>query len=67
MNSVTYHITRYGVPYAAGLYRHTGEFVQVFPTKRIFQSKTEWLRIWDIFGDDRVEVRWHRPATATKH
>ncbi len=65
-SSVTYQITRYGVPYAAGHYRRTGQFVQVFPIKRIYRDKMEWLRIWAIFGDETVEVRWHRPAIATK-
>jgi hypothetical protein len=66
-SSVTYTITRYGVPYAAGHYRQTGEFVQVFPVKRVYRDKTMWLRVWSIFGDETIEARWRRPTVSTKH
>jgi len=60
--SIVYQIIRYGIPYAAGHYRTTGEFVQVFPVKQVFLSKTAWCRAWYIFGDEHVVTYFRRPA-----
>jgi hypothetical protein len=61
-SSVFFQIVRFGVPYAAGHYRATGEFVQVFPVKQVFSSKTAWCRAWSIFGDEQVMTYFRRPA-----
>lgn len=63
--SVIYQITRYGVPYTAGLYRRSGEFVQVFPFKQVYRDKTDWLRLWNIFGDETIVTHSRRAPLAT--
>ena len=60
--SVAYQIVRFGVPYAAGYYRRPGEFIQVFPVKRVYPDKIDWLRTWSIFGDEEVVAYWRRCA-----
>ncbi len=52
--SVFYEIVRYGVPFSAGVYRASGEFAQVFPTRRTFRDKNAWVRAWHIFGDEEI-------------
>ncbi len=56
-----YQITRYNVPYAAGFYRRSGEFIQVFPVKQVYSDKSDWLRAWSIFGDEMVVAYLRRP------
>jgi len=62
--SIIYQITRYGVPCSAGFYRRSGEFIQVFPSKRLFPHKASWLRAWDLFGDEQVVAQLRRPVGA---
>ena len=62
--SIIYQITRYGVPSSAGFYRRSGEFIQVFPSKRLFPDKASWLRAWDLFGDEQVVAQLRRPVGA---
>jgi hypothetical protein len=55
MNSAAtiYQIVRYGVPFAAGFYK--GDvFVQIFPCRRRFASRNDWVRAWTIFGDETI-------------
>ena len=59
-SSVTYQITRFNVPYAAGFYRKPGEFVQVFPIKRVYRDKSDWLLAWSIFGDEIVVAYYQK-------
>ena len=58
--SVAYMIMRCGVPCAAGYYRRPGMFIQVFPVKRIYRNKVDWLHTWNIFGDEEVIAYWRR-------
>jgi hypothetical protein len=60
-SSVLYQITRFDDPYTAGFYRKPGEFVQVFPVKRVYRDKVDWLRAWSIFGDEMVVAYYRRP------
>jgi hypothetical protein len=61
--SIVYQITRYGIPSSAGFYRRSGEFIQVFPSKRLFPDKVSWLRAWDLFGDEQVVAQLRRPIS----
>jgi hypothetical protein len=62
-SSVIYQIVRYGVPSSAGHFRPSGEFVQVFPYKRVFRDKAQWASAWHIFGDEVIMTYIRRPNT----
>jgi hypothetical protein len=62
--SIVYQITRFGVPCSVGFYRRSGEFIQVFPSKRLFSDKASWLRAWDLFGDEQVVAQLRHPVGA---
>ena len=64
--SVIYQIVRYNVPSSVGHYRTSGEFVQVFPYKRVYRDKSDWVRAWHLFGDE-VVMTYIRRASCAKH
>jgi hypothetical protein len=52
--SVIYQIVRFGVPSSAGHFLNDGRFIQVFPSKRVYKTKTDWAHAWHIFGDETL-------------
>ncbi len=63
MDSVVYQIVRYGVPSSAGFSPRTRAFVQVFPFKRVYPDKSQWVRAWNLFGDEVVMTYLRRPVS----
>ena len=59
-SSVIYHIVRFNIPSSVGHYRSNGEFVQVFPYKRVYRDKSEWVRAWNLFGDEVILTYFRR-------
>jgi len=63
-SSLIYQIGRFGVPSSAGLYQPNGNFLQVFPDKRVYKDKTAWLTAWYIFGDEMLTIYTPRSELA---
>ena len=59
--SVVYAIGRYGITSSAGVHQPNGNFLQIFPSKRIFRDKSTWAAAWYIFGDEEITMHLRPP------
>jgi hypothetical protein len=60
ISSVIYAIGRFGITSSAGFYQPNGNFLQVFPSRRIFRDKSSWAAAWYIFGDEMITMHLRR-------